>query len=422
MRIFEFVNVIIETIMVLFYCGTVFETKRSINNTIRLFIIGIVTVLSALTGIMHLSTPINLSIAFCICFAFSYFLFEGSLRNKIFMSAIYVVLVITADFFATIIITFFGIEYYMSGGNNITYIVGALLSDFIRLWLLAYVGKVLSRRVHNLPLSYWIFLFVCPVLSIMCLVIFDIYLMQAENISKILVAVPPLCILYINFMLFRFFENFSAQIRIKVVEELAQNEEENYKILQNNETELRKLRHDMKNHIMMLHEYLRKDDTETALQHLGNIQNTLEEISATVCTSNPAIDAAINIGARKAQTENIEYKAQIIGDENIFIEAADICRFLSNAIDNAIEACISCEEKYVYIELNVSKESLKIHVENPTVYKPDRFRFLTSKADKENHGYGMKNMKNVVKKYNGIMNTEINNNIFYLDTILYNNR
>ncbi len=422
MRIFEFVNVIIETAIMIFYCGNVFDAKQSVNKSIKYLIVISVIAVTTLTSMQHFSTGFNLVISYCICFIISAFIYAGTIKTKLFISAIYVVVFIAADILATIIITFFGIEYYMSGGDDISYIIGALLSDFIRLWLLAYVGKVLSRRVHNLPLSYWIFLFVCPVLSIMCLVIFDIYLMQAENISKILVAVPPLCILYINFMLFRFFENFSAQIRIKVVEELAQSEEENYKILQNNETELRKLRHDMKNHIMMLHEYLRNDDTKTALQHLGNIQTTLEEISATVCTSNPAIDAAINIGARKAQTENIEYKAQIIGDENIFIEAADICRFLSNAIDNAIEACISCEEKYVYIELNVSKESLKIHVENPTVYKPDRFRFLTSKADKENHGYGMKNMKNVVKKYNGIMNTEINNNIFYLDTILYNNR
>lgn len=329
---------------------------------------------------------------------------------------------IFADILATIVITFFGIEYRMSGGDNITYIVGAMLSSFIRLWLLAYVGKILSRRIQKLPISYWIFLFVCPVLSVMCLIIFDIYLMQAETVSKLLVFIPPFCILYINFMLFRFFETFSEQIRLKVIEELAQSEEENYKILQNNEAELRKLRHDMKNHIMMLGEYLKHDDTKTALQHLTNIQDTLEEISATVYTNNPAVDAAINIGARKAQTEGIEYKAQIIGDAAVNIDAGDICKFLSNAIDNAIEGSIMCEERYVYVELNISKENLKIHIENPTKhkYKPNILEFLTNKPDKENHGFGMKNMRSVVKKYNGIMNTKIDNEIFYLDTVLYN--
>ena len=57
-------------------------------------------------------------------------------------------------------------------------------------------------------------------------------------------------------MLFRFFETFSEKIRLMVVEELAQSEKENYKLLQENEEELRSLRHDIKNHILMIEEYL----------------------------------------------------------------------------------------------------------------------------------------------------------------------
>lgn len=421
MRIFEFVNVVIEIAIIVFYCSNVFKAKPLrgyMKSTIIVTAVAVVT----LTGILHLETRMNLAISYCICFAISYFIYEGTLKIKLFISAIYVVVVIVTDILVTLIITCFGFKYKMSGGDVVTYISGAMISNFIRLWLLAYAGKILSRRIQKLPISYWIFLFVCPVLSVMCLIIFDIYLMQAETVSKLLVFIPPFCILYINFMLFRFFETFSEQIRLKVIGELAQSEEENYKILQNNEMELRKLRHDMKKHIMMLHEYLKHEDTKTALQHLTNIKDTLEEISATVCTNNPAIDAAINIGARKAQSENVEYKVQIIGDAAVNIDAGDICKFLSNAIDNAIEGCIDCEERYVYVELSISKENLKIHIENPILYryKPNILDFLTNKPDKENHGYGMKNMRSVVKKYNGIMNMEVNNEIFYLDTVLYN--
>lgn len=420
MYLFNLVNVIIEMAIILFYCHSIFERKTSKSNLLKGITIFILICVSALTGILKLATFFNLAISYGICFIIAHCLYSGKITNKLFISAIYVVLTIIADILATIIITRFGIEYKMSGGDNITYIVGAMLSNFIRLWLLAYVGKFLSRRIHNLPVSYWIFLFICPVLSIMCMIIFDIYLMQANSLNNLLVVIPPLCILYINFMLFKFFETFSEQIRLKVIEELAQSEEENYKILQNNETELRKLRHDMKNHMLMLHEYLEHNDTDTALKHLNNIQMTLNEISATVCTNNPAIDAAINIGARKAHTDNIEYTAQIIGDAEVNIDAADICKFLSNAIDNAIEACSICEKKYVYIELNITKENIKIHIENTTIHKKNRFRLLTSKTDKKNHGYGIQNMNSVVKKYNGIMEHKIIDGVFYLDTILYN--
>lgn len=420
MYLFDLVNVIIEMAILLFYCHTIFTEKRMKNYFVNIFSYFVLTIILFWLSTFDLSTTINLISSFCICFIFSQCLYKGTIMKKLFISAIHAVSVISADILATVIISHWGIEYKMSGGNNISYIVGAVLSDFIRLWILAYIGKVLGKRINNLPIFYWIFLLICPILSVMCMIIFDIYLMQAQSINNLLVVIPPLCILYINFMLFKFFETFSEQIRLKVIEELAQSEEENYKILQNNETELRKLRHDMKNHMLMLHEYLEHNDTDTALKHLNNIQETLNEISATVCTNNPAIDAAINIGARKAHTDDIEYKAQIIGDAQVNIDAADICKFLSNAIDNAIEACNICKKKYVYIELNITKENVKIHIENTTVLKKNRFRFLTSKTDKKNHGYGMWNMNSVVKKYNGIMEHKIIDGIFYLDTILYN--
>lgn len=422
MQIFEFINVIIETAIMLFYCNNIFNRKQSLNKGIRALLISVVIIITTLTSINRLGTCFNLTVSFCICFTISYFIYEGTRKIKLFISAIYVVIFIFADILATIVIMCFGIEYSMSGGDDVTYIVGAMLSDFIRLWLLAYVGKILRGRIYDLPVSYWIFMFVCPILSVMCLIIFDIYLMQAETVNQLLVFIPSFCILYINFMLFSFFKTFSEKIKLKVVEELAQREEENYRILQNNESELREMRHNMRNNIMMLNEYLKNGDAETALKHLGDIQNTLEQIPAAVCTSNPAIDAAINIGGRKAQLEDIDYKVQIIGNRKVFVEAGDICNFLSNAIDNAIEGCMNCKEQYIYIELNISQSNLKIHIENSTLRqdKPHMFEFMTTKPDKKNHGYGMKSMKAVVKKYNGIMNTVIDDGIFYLDTILYN--
>lgn len=420
MGVFEIIIVIIETSIMLFYCSSVFE-KKEINRYIKIGIIAAAIATSSFTGAQHFGTAVNLTISCCMCFLLLCLLYRGIVKTKLFISVIYVVVIIFSDFLAVIFITFFGIEYKMVVGDNITYIVGAMLSCFIRLWLLAYVGKILSRRIQKLPISYWIFLFICPVLSVTCLIIFDIYLMQAETVNRLLVFIPPFCILYINFMLFRFFETFSEQIRLKVVEELAKSEEENYKILQNNEEELRKLRHDMKNHVMMLNEYLKQGNTKTALQHLSNIQNTLKEISAVVYTNNPSIDAAINIGGKKAQTEGIEYKVQIIGDETVNIDAGDICKFLSNAIDNAIEGSDECEERYVYIEIKISKEDLKIHIENPTLNNNENIlKFLTKKTDKKNHGYGMRSMKGVVKKYNGTITAEVKGGIFYLDTILHN--
>ncbi len=419
MRLFDFTIVVIEMAILLSYFSSVFEAKRPLNLWRLLLPVGLIGI-STLTGILRLPTYANLTIAFTSALILASLLFDGKFANKIFLVAVYMVVIFFADILATLVITFFGISYHMSGSDNVTYVVGAMLSNIIRFWILMYIGKILSRRIKNLPVSYWIFMFLCPVLSILSLLIFDIYLMQAQSASPFLVFIPAFCILYINFMIFRFFETYSSQIQLRILVERARYEEENYKILQNNEDELRALKHDMKNHVMMLREYLEKQNPETALAHLRNMEQIIECIDSVVYTGNPTVDAAINIGSRKAQAESIKFSVQIAGKAEIKIEPSDICSVLGNAIDNAIDACAFCTSKYIYIELKIIKDILHIHIENPTVIADTNNFSFTTKKDKRNHGYGMKIMKKIVEKYQGSMSHEAKNGVFYLDIMLKN--
>lgn len=419
MYLFDFVNVAIEVAIVLFYCSTLFEFKYplTVPKALLVLVSGIAV---AVAGTWRLPSYVNLFISYMMCLVLMNYLYDGKFRNKIFMSMIYIVIAMAGEILAAVIISLFGISYNMAGSDNITYIVGAMLSNFMRLWVCAYIGKILSRRIHGLPVSYWVFIILCPLLSVMCLVIFDIYLMQANDVNRLMVFIPSFCILYINFMLFRFFETYSSNIKLKVVEKLAEQSEENYKVLKNNEDELRILRHDMKNHIMVLHEYIKNNDTEAAEKHLDGIEKTMKKISSVVYTTNPAIDAVLNIGGRKAYAEGVRYDVQLNLNEEVYIDSADICKLLNNAIDNAIEAATQCDDGYIYAELSVSGEEMKIHIENSAKNKNRQSMFATSKADKKNHGFGMRSMKNVVKKYNGYMNYEIKENVFFLDATLKN--
>ena len=40
---------------------------------------------------------------------------------------------------------------------------------------------------------------------------------------------------------------------------------------------------------------------------------------------------------------------------------------------------------------------------------------VTTKKDKENHGFGLKNIRSVVEKYKGKCNVELNKGIFSID-------
>ena len=420
MQLFDLVNVIIEVAIVLFYCSTLYEAKSLLNIKKALIVFSAVIIVTG-CGMLRLPTAANLFVSYILCFALSTLLFKGNLVNKLFFSVIYVVVIIVVDIIVTLIITFFGISYSMTISDNITYIVGATLSNFIRLWVCAYIGRILSRRIHALPLSYWIFMLVCPVLSVMCLIVFDIYLMQAEEVNQFLVFIPSACILYINFMLFRFFETYSSNIRLKVEAELSAQKEENYKVLKASEDEMRTLRHDMKNHILVMHEIIRNRDFEAAERHLGGVEKTMKNVSSVVYTSNSALDAAVNIGGRKAQLEGVSYTVQVQMERDLQVAEADISSLITNAVDNAVEAARECDEKYIFIEIKVSDE-VKIHMENSTLIKENKRIFKTAKSDKKNHGLGIRSMKSIAKRYDGFVMHEAKEGVFYLDVTLKNKK
>ena len=85
---------------------------------------------------------------------------------------------------------------------------------------------------------------------------------------------------------------------------------------------------------------------------------------------------------------------------------------LSNLLDNAIEAQTFVDNKRVevFIDENEDVCSLKIYnsISDDMVkaFKEDTL-FKTHKKDKLMHGYGLKNVNDVVKKYNGRINYSI---------------
>ena len=419
MLIFEFINVFIETVIILFYCGNIFEAKHSLSNGAKIAtIFGLLGILT-FTGFLHLGTYINLALSYCACFIVSCIMYEGELQTKLFISAIYIVTIILADILATVIITFFDISYGMVGGDNISYITGAMMSDFIRLWLLAYVGKILSRRINSLPVSYWIFLFACPILSVTCLIIFDIYLMQAEKVNNVLVCIPWFCILYINFMLFRFFDNFSEQIRLKVVEELAKSTEENYITLQKSTAELRKVKHDLSNHIISIKAYVEDGKKDECLQYLDSLTDYANINSDIIDTGNSVIDAILTAKRNLARERNIDFSADIQIPENLKINSSDCCVIFGNALDNAIEACDKVQgDKYINVSLIYQNGSLMCKIAN-SMNEAKNPLLKTTKADKINHGIGLKNIRETLNKYSSMLRVEQNSGEFVLSFIIY---
>ena len=96
----------------------------------------------------------------------------------------------------------------------------------------------------------------------------------------------------------------------------------------------------------------------------------------------------------------------------------DISIILGNSLTNAIEACEGLrKKKYIKLYMYMKGEYLIIKIKNSK--KTDGFidenSYETTKIDKENHGFGLKNIKYIVDKYDGLLKIEQSKEEFVLN-------
>lgn len=183
--------------------------------------------------------------------------------------------------------------------------------------------------------------------------------------------------------------------------------------------ETRKIRHDINNHLSALGILLNEGRTAEAKAYLGEISEELALQKPPAATGRPVLDALLLSKARTAENENIKLEICIEADFPERISDYDLCGIFGNILDNAIEACEKCEERYIHLAVKKQLDMLCIFCENPYsgIILPD---YVTSKTDKSSHGYGIKRIEQLAAKHRGIVKISAENEIFSISVLIQN--
>ncbi len=170
--------------------------------------------------------------------------------------------------------------------------------------------------------------------------------------------------------------------------------------------EMNKIRHDIKNHLQCISSLLDDKEYEKAESYVADmIKNKLDFEFKQINTGNRVVDAISNAKLTQCKNENILTVVNA-GLIETSIDDVDMCSLLGNIFDNAIEACRKVEkDKKVHFEINQKKGYINIimknSVQNSVIETNPEFK--TTKRNKKVHGYGIKSVKSIVEKYNGMM-------------------
>lgn len=190
-----------------------------------------------------------------------------------------------------------------------------------------------------------------------------------------------------------------------------------YKAMAESNEKLRETRHEIGHHIAALSILLQNRDYAGAEDYLEKVSPLIAAAPGGSYTPHVLLNSMLSGYRERAAADGIEIRYDIQVPESVAMEDLDLCQFLSNLLDNALEANLQLEPEKRQLSLTIrqSDRFLYFCCKNPC--DPSRLRrvngrFGTGKPDEAAHGYGISIMKRIAEKYNGVFRTTAENDVF----------
>lgn len=181
--------------------------------------------------------------------------------------------------------------------------------------------------------------------------------------------------------------------------------EANYQGLQKAYEQNQLLYHDYKNHMLAIRQLVKEYRNEEALEYINTYVELTLKMKQKINSGSKILDIIVNSKLGEAREKNIKFSYEIGYIGNIDMEDIDMCALMANLLDNAIEACERIDNEKVWIRLKVVRKNdmLLIGLSNSINEEEARKKnfFQSKKNHSEKHGWGMKSMEKVLRKYDG---------------------
>ncbi|MBS5144220.1 MAG: GHKL domain-containing protein [Butyricicoccus pullicaecorum] len=212
-------------------------------------------------------------------------------------------------------------------------------------------------------------------------------------------------VIYLIFfkMVYLSYEKLRSQHDASQVRHLLSIQEEQYRHICTNIENSRRMRHDMRHHIITLQGFLQRGQVQEANKYLEQYLHAVQQGELIELCHNPVVNMVVGYYQTIAVQENIRFNARIQIPNTLSITDIDLSVILGNLLENAIDAASrgDQDERFIQFHMLCCGQMLAITMDNgfhEEVKKTDD-RYISSKP---NHsGLGLRNIEAIANKYEG---------------------
>lgn len=197
-----------------------------------------------------------------------------------------------------------------------------------------------------------------------------------------------------------------------------------YRSLEEQVTNTRKIHHDIRKHMDILHTLINNIDKDNNIHtSFQNLSDKIEHTTSLVYVDHPVLNAIISNKSQLCKEHNIIFHVEIHNFSHAYMKDSDLVILFSNLLDNAIEECLrldSNSKPKINLKCGKYANNIILICQNSTnkISVDTKIPIPTEKSDTFTHGLGRSIIKEMLEDYQGSFETTITNGYFQSTILL----
>jgi len=306
---------------------------------------------------------------------------------------------------------------------NKNQIIETVSSLIIRLvfWILLYyfVTRFDIPKDFDLPSKYWnilIMISCIPFLVLLTMVVVpDMAEYELKTIQLTFMIILVIVVLSVIGILYAIAALYKAS-QLEEQQVLSELNEKYYKNVEAQMNQIRLFRHDLNNHLQVL-----SNMPENQMKEYVNQLMSEKSISKPISfCRNSVINALLSSKYDYIENNGFGFSYDISLEEDPKLSATDLCALVGNLLDNAIEGAMKLDSnRRIALNISCEKGLFIIRISNSSVDEVDITQ--TSKDNSDQHGFGLKSIREIVARKNGTLEIKCDSGLFEAFIVIPNN-
>ena len=414
----EYITDVIVLIIEIVSCYSffdIFAIKRKRNKSQVVLSVLMLIVLSRLCiHFLKKYTIIKMLLMIVMIILAMWFLYEISfIKTLILVFFIESIITITDYIVIMILAKNYGDITTLGGASSLIGRLILILSRLILFAILIVISRISSKKRNNVTADMsnkeWIQFLIFPIFTICAVMLMVNSVMKSYHSDIVPVYyIIAIGLIVLNLVVFHLISEILEHSRkmkeAQILRQQSIGQVGLYNSMRENYNIQRQRTHEYKNQIVCMDMLMKKKDYSKLEDYIGNISDGLDAQLDMVDTNNDVVNAILNAKYYEAIKNDVLFVLKINDLSDIKVSDEDIVTILSNLLDNAIEAAKQCDvgKRTVKIKLLSEDDVLSIAVTNAYKTEPmltEDGYIRTTKNNKEEHGWGIRNIVATLEKY-----------------------